>query len=123
MNVLVVESSEVLRRRFASLVNDLDGVRVAREASTAPEALAHLRETPIDAVILDVDMPEGAGLTALQEIRRQAPACVLISVGGSAEPEIHERALVLGADFYFTAALHLDLIGDILEEIAERIGS
>src|SRR5207302_9563487 len=57
------------RREIAELVSRSD-VRLY-EAGSAKEALALLREHPVDCVVIDLRLPDGSGLKLLEQIRKR----------------------------------------------------
>lgn len=82
--VLVLEDEFIVRLAVVDMLEDLG--YAAREVSTLAEARDALSDAAFDAFILDINVPDGSGLTLAQEIRsRWANAAVIISSGTSAE--------------------------------------
>jgi two-component system KDP operon response regulator KdpE len=76
-------------------------------AETVAEALAALAARPPDALVLDLVLPDGKGVTVCQEVRRwsQLPILVLSAVGDEREKV---KALDAGADDYVTKPFGTD---------------
>ncbi len=105
--VLVVDDEKNIRRTL-QLVLEGDGYR-ALGAETAGQALAVLAspETPVDLVVLDVQLPDMSGLEALAKIRsdeatRDLP---IIVISGHATVIDAVQAIKLGASDFFEKPL------------------
>src|SRR5512132_140269 len=71
-------------------------------AANVADGIARLEEAvaarhPFDAVITDLNMPDGNGLTVLRAVRRLFPACPTIVLTGAATVAVSVEAMRLGA--------------------------
>jgi CheY-like chemotaxis protein len=66
-------------------------------ARTAEEAIARAAETPFDAAILDMKLPDMDGVTVLERLLTARPALPVLVLSAAAFGETRERALALGA--------------------------
>jgi len=98
-SVLVVED-EVPMRRFLRSALTTHGFRVI-EAGTLRDAELAVIETPPDAILLDLGLPDGDGLDLLRRLREwsRAPVIVLSARGREDDKVV---ALDAGADDYLT---------------------
>ncbi|HEV8443014.1 MAG TPA: response regulator, partial [Steroidobacteraceae bacterium] len=71
--LLVVEDDEAERRSVAELLGHED-IEIAA-ADSGQAALAQLRESPVDCVVLDLKLPDMSGFEVLEEIRDDAALC------------------------------------------------
>jgi DNA-binding LytR/AlgR family response regulator len=62
VKVLVVDDEPVARRRLIRMLKHMDGVTVVGEAADGDAALAQVRETEPDVLLLDIRMPGETGL-------------------------------------------------------------
>ncbi|MCE9575054.1 MAG: response regulator [Deltaproteobacteria bacterium] len=65
---------------------------------TLRDAKARLTSHPIDLILLDLHLPDSAGLPTLAAIRQHTPATATIVLSGSVDPAIRDRAVGLGAE-------------------------
>ncbi len=80
-NIVVVEDADALRRVIVLNLRRR-GCRV-REATTAAEAIAELREELPDLLLLDIFLPDRSGWDVLRELRQrgiEVPTIVLSAV-------------------------------------------
>jgi two-component system chemotaxis response regulator CheY len=90
------------------------GFRV-EEAMNGLEALEKLLTTPVDLLIVDVNMPQMDGLTFLRVLRRQEmptagiPALVTSSESG---PQDIEAARTAGANYYLVKPLSQETLAE-----------
>lgn len=80
----------------------------AEIASDGDEALAKIRSTPYQLVILDKNLPKRSGLDVLQQMRntRSLSRVPVILISGSAHPEeVAHAAQVLGAKKFLSKKL------------------
>jgi two-component system invasion response regulator UvrY len=83
--ILLVDDHEIVRTGLRQLIELEDDIELAGEAATSGEALAWLRATPCELVLLDIALPDRSGAETLKLIRgahRGLPVLVL-----SAYPE------------------------------------
>ena len=68
-NILVVDDSPTMRRMVIASLRDLNGV-VFDEASSGLEAIEHLALSPVNLMILDLNMPDMHGLEVVRFVRK-----------------------------------------------------
>jgi two-component system, OmpR family, KDP operon response regulator KdpE len=120
-SVLVVDDDPAFRQ----------GLRTALKTSgycadvvrNAEEALAYVRERPVDIVLLDINMPGLDGVEACRRIRAVAPqtAIVMLTVRDTEGDKV--LALDAGADDYVTKPFHLRELNARLRALLRRTGA
>lgn len=97
-NVLIVEDHRTLRSSLEQGLREEGHTIFA--VSSATEGLLLTRTEPLDAIILDLQLTDGDGLTLLREIRKSGRATPVLIV--SARDSVEDRILGLdtGADDY-----------------------
>ena len=96
-SLLVVEDDDRIRLSLEMALED-EGYAVTGVA-TAELALRHMKDTPVDAVLLDLMLPGMDGFDCLRELRRSSDVPVIVV---SAREDTHDivAALEAGADDY-----------------------
>jgi DNA-binding NarL/FixJ family response regulator len=69
--LVLADDHHLLRRGFRSPLRGEPGLEVVGEASTGLEAVAISRRLAPDLILMDVRMPEMAGITATRRIKRE----------------------------------------------------
>jgi two-component system, cell cycle sensor histidine kinase and response regulator CckA len=98
-SLLIVDDDAIQRdvagRLLASVGYSVDSV------SSGEEALSHLRERPVDLILLDMVLPGGMdGLETYERIREMKPRQKVIVVSGYAETDRVRKAQALGAGVF-----------------------
>lgn len=104
IRVLVIDDSLVIRGLMANILGSDREISVVGTASSAEQALHMLRETPADAVTLDMEMPGVNGLQLLPILHRLDIPAVLISGQAAEGSDLCGSALLMGAYGCFNKA-------------------
>ena len=118
LSVLLVEDSIAIRHRLAALFCESPRVRIVGEAGTIDEALFLIRRSNPEAVVLDVELPDGSGLQLLRFLREKSPACHLIVLTTHDLPELRHYCAELGVRDFFNKATQFEEAALRLHQIA-----
>jgi len=97
LRILIADDHELFRVGIKSLIESIEGMLVIGEASSGQEAIAFIRQQPVDLLILDYSMPDGDGLSvlaALNEMKFANLAVIMLTAVGS--PLIIDAAIEAG---------------------------
>jgi two-component system chemotaxis response regulator CheB len=99
---MIVDDAVVVRGLFARWIGAESDLEMIAALRTGREAVNQVERIDPDVVILDVDMPEMDGITALPQLLRKKPRLVVImaSTLTRRNAEISLKALSLGAADY-----------------------
>lgn len=100
INVLIVDDHDIVREGVKQIVSDTADIAIADEARTGAEALSVIRRGRWDLVILDLNLPDRAGLEVLSQLRTMAPHIPVLIFSMHREPSYATRALKAGAAGY-----------------------
>jgi two-component system chemotaxis response regulator CheB len=78
IKVMLVDDSAIVRGLVARILTEEPLIKVAAQASNGEQAIAALARTPVDVVVLDIEMPVMDGLTALPGILKAVPGIKVI---------------------------------------------
>jgi two-component system response regulator AtoC len=114
LSVLIVEDDVNLRAALAALASR-EGA-VPREAGTLEEARKRLAEAPIDAVLVDLTLPDGSGLSLLGAPEALGtPEYIVVTGDGTAESAV--QALKRGAIDYLTKPVDRARLRSVLANV------
>lgn len=104
LRVVIVDDHLIVRREVRRLVEEAEAT-VVGEAATLAGALAETLDKQPDVLILDLDLPDGSGLSIIRRVRESAPGCqVVVLTASTADADIRD-ALEAGATGYLTKDL------------------
>jgi DNA-binding NarL/FixJ family response regulator len=98
MKTLLVGQHFLIREALRGVLEELKNDAAILEALNGQEAMRLLSEHPdVRLVILDLDLPDGSGLSALGGMRERHPAIPVVILSGAHDYHTIVRALNLGA--------------------------
>ncbi|MEK9745331.1 MAG: response regulator transcription factor [Candidatus Puniceispirillum sp.] len=100
MHVLIVEDDPIVADVFGLTLEEAGHFKTI--VSTIEDALAELRHNRIDAILLDINLPDGNGTRLAQLVRKNHMLVPMLVISGNSG--IYEKitALGAGADGYLT---------------------
>lgn len=102
IRVILVDDHEMVREGLRLLLRASPDIAVVGEAAGGPAGVALARRLLPDLVILDLDMPDGDGLSALRELSDTAPDIRVLVLTMYAEQDRMLPLLEAGARGYLT---------------------
>lgn len=100
INVLIVDDHDIVREGVKQIVAETTDIQVGGEARTGGEAIAEMRRAKWDVVVLDLNLPDRAGLEVLAQLRALAPHVPVLVFTMHQQPSYATRALKAGAAGY-----------------------
>jgi diguanylate cyclase (GGDEF)-like protein len=101
LNVLLVEDDAADARRMIDVLAQYEGVSFRVERALGVEdGLRILSEQTFDAMVLDLSLPEGHGLTAFLRAKEAAPSVPIVVVTGEDDESLAVDSVGLGAQEY-----------------------
>jgi two-component system nitrate/nitrite response regulator NarL len=123
MKLLIVDDHAILREGLVALLRQFEQGADVLQASDTAEGLRLVEAHPdLDAVFLDLNMPDQGGMDALPVLAKRCPQLPVIVLSSSEDPSDVRRALKSGACGYvpksasprnILSALRLVLAGEI----------
>jgi len=119
--VLVVEDHPDTLDLVAEMLRRL-GYQV-RTAVTAEQALRSVAADRPDAILLDVKLPDAAGVAGLEQLRRVLPDVPIIMLTANTDAAVARETLKRGAFDYITKPFDVDRVRSVLEAALATSGS
>ncbi len=116
--ILILDDEDALRAIIAQRLTR-KGYEIL-EAGTAKEGLSLLKETLIDAVLLDIKLPDGDGLILLPKIKQLQADLQVVMLTGNGTIESAIEAMKLGAYDYLTKPCNLSELEITLQKALEK---
>ncbi len=100
IRVVLADDHAFLRRSLRLLLDGEPGLDVVGEASNLNGVEQHVRGHRPHVLVLDVSMPGGSILTAIRELRNEAPDTAIVVTTMIDDPRFAHEALAAGASAY-----------------------
>ena len=114
IRVFLLDDHEVVRRGVADLLESEGDIEVIGEASTAAQAMARVPALNPQVAVLDVQLPDGNGVTVCRDLRSQFPDLKCLMLTSFEDDEALLDAIVAGASGYVLKHIRgTDLIGAV----------
>ncbi|HET7070524.1 MAG TPA: response regulator transcription factor [Nocardioides sp.] len=121
MRIVVCDDDRLLLESLARAL-ELKGFMVEAATSTPQEAVAAVRRLRPDVLLIDLGFPEGDGLDAARQVRRDHPETYVVILTASEEPASLLEADKLGLAGYVGKDQRLDAIVEALRRAAQGEG-
>lgn len=124
LRVLLVDDNAEMRHAIREQISKQEGMKVVGECANGLEALETLGKTAVDAMVLDIIMPQMDGYTLMEEMRRQqmenAPQIIVTTALG--RDDFIMRAVELGAKYYMVKPFEIQTLVARIREVAGHVG-
>ncbi len=100
ISVLLVEDNPADARLVRELLGEVGGGIALHHAATLAETIGQVRREPPDLLLLDLTLPDSAGLDSVSRLLECAPSLPIVVLTGLADEKLAERAIHLGAQDY-----------------------
>jgi len=118
--ILLIDDHEVVRAGVKRIFDKQpEGTVLFGEASTAPEALALVRERDWDVVVLDLSLGGRDGLEVLKELKQIRPRLPVLILSMHSEELFARRAFKAGASGYITKDIPRSELVSALNKVIE----
>lgn len=111
IRIVLVDDHALVRQGFRRILEDDPDLQVAGEAGNGLDAIALVKKTEPDVVVMDMAMPEMNGLHATMELIKQRPGTKVLILSMYSDEQYVRNALDAGARGYILKnAIENDLV-------------
>ena len=121
LSILVVDDSEIIRRRLCAMLAESPRLHVVAEAGEGLEAIRQFQRFRPQAVVLDIQMPGLSGVEVLRRIKAAAPQCAVVMVTSFDQKLFREVCGMFGADAFFHKGTQFELAVEFLNSLVPRL--
>ena len=110
IRVVIADDHRILREGLKQLLQSAPDLTVVGEADDGHEALARVRGTDFDVLLLDMSMPGKSGMELIRQVKAERPKLRVLVLSMHEEHQYAVRSIRAGASGYLTkesAALEL----------------
>jgi two-component system response regulator NreC len=114
ITVVLADDHGVVRGALRALLDGQPDIRVVGEAGDLGAARAEVAARHPDVIVLDVNMPDGLGVEAVDELRQLSPVTQVVLLTMERDVDLARRAFDEGAlGYLFKDDAHLELVAAV----------
>ena len=106
VRLLIVDDHPMVREGLRGMLSTASNLEVVGEAGTAHDAVAHAQVLQPDVILLDIQLPDMDGVTALQQLKSVAASAHVLMVTVHEETAYMLQAVMAGAAGYILKGVH-----------------
>lgn len=118
MKIFIAEKSRPVRERLVKMVAELNNMNVVGHCDNASDAGERIAALKPQVAVLGIHLGDGTAFEVLNKIRRQSAHTRIILVSANPSGQHRQRAIELGADYYFDKAKELPRIAAALRQVS-----
>ncbi|HQR80626.1 MAG TPA: response regulator transcription factor, partial [Actinomycetota bacterium] len=119
VRVVIADDHPVYREGLAGLIDTEEGLAVVGRASNGHEAIALVDSLEPDLLVLDLDMPELDGISALREISARTPGTAVLVLTMYGDDDAVFEAIKAGARGYLVKSADPDNVLRAVRTVAD----
>lgn len=100
IKILIAEDHALVRKGLLALLSAKPEIQVVGEAVDGHEAVSMAKLSSPDIILMDLEMPNRDGISAIREIKQKSPQCKILVITSYVEEERVIAAIRAGADGY-----------------------
>ncbi len=120
MRVLIVEDSSLIQERLVKAVSSIPEVSEVLVARTLKEASEVIEKEPLDAITLDLRLPDGSGLVLLERIAKVQQAGKVIVLTNFPYQEYRQYCERFGVFRFLDKSDEFDKLSQTIRELMEK---
>lgn len=119
MRLFIADDSQILRCRLFEMISEIEGIKIVGEAENSTTAIEAIEKLKPDVVILDIRMPGGDGILALETLKKSKNPPKVIIFTNYPYLQYRKRCLDAGADFFFYKGKEFERLIDLLKKLLQ----
>lgn len=117
IKLMLADDHDLVRTGLRRLLDDVELIQVVAEVTSGEEAIQALRDTAVDVILMDINMPGMGGLEATRKILHKYPQIKVIIVTMNEDEVFAQRLLKAGAAGYLTKGCKITEITHAIREV------
>ena len=117
--VLLIDDSELIGAKVLDLLLNISAVELLGQAKSVKEGLRACEEEKPDIVILDINLPDGSGISLLKELKILQPHVRVIMLTNSVGSFYRAKCAELKAEYFLDKTKDFDRIPQLVADCLE----
>jgi DNA-binding NarL/FixJ family response regulator len=102
------------------MLSEIQGIHVVGQAEEASGAVEAVEKLNPDVIIMDIRMPGGGGIKALETIKQNKLEPLVIILTNYPFPQYRKKCMEKGADYFFSKTTEMEYLMETLKKITSR---
>lgn len=119
IRLALADDQRLFRKGMAMLLKDMAGAEVVLECANGAELLTALKGTPVDLVLLDLQMPVLDGRKTLVHLKKEHPEVKVVILSTHDEEAVIAELMAMGANGYMLKSAEPDEIDTAIRAVAQ----
>ena len=119
IRVLITDDHLIVREGLRLILETVEGIEIAGEASDGAECLALVPDCKPDVILMDLQMPRMDGITAIDHLRKEYPEIAIVILTTYNEDDLMIRGLQAGARGYLLKDTNRENLLDTIQAAAK----
>jgi pilus assembly protein CpaE len=120
IRVVIVDDIVETRDHLAKLLSFEPDITVSGSVGSGQEALNLATQTPVDVLLLDINMPGMDGIATAEQLSLRVPTAAIIMMSVQGEPDYLRRAMLAGAREFLVKPFSSDELAASIRNVHER---
>ncbi len=120
IRLAIADDQQLFRKGLIALLGDYPEIVVCIEASHGQELLDQLEKTPVDVVLLDIQMPQMNGIETTLQLHKKNPDTKILILTSHNEEELIKHLIVRGAHGFLLKNNTLETIVEAISGVTEN---
>ena len=117
IRVMIADDHALIRQGLMKVLSLDPGIQVIAEARDGQEAIDKARSVPVDVILMDINMPQVNGITAVREIRTTNPRVSIIALTIHDQEEYLVELIKCGVSGYVLKDVHPDELVQAIQKV------
>jgi two-component system NarL family response regulator len=118
LRLLIADDHPLLVSGLVAVLRELPDVNVLEPVENGRQLLDHLRHTPADLVLLDLNMPKLDGIEALKSLKNAFPQTKVLVFTSYDQPKLIQEIRELGAEGYLLKNVPSGVLKNAIRTVA-----
>jgi two-component system response regulator DesR len=117
IRVLLVDDEHLIRGALAQMLDLEDDIEVVAQAGTVAEGLSLAGDAAPDVAVVDLQLPDGDGITLAERIAGTVPGCRALVVTSHGRPGYLKRALASGVSGFLPKTSSAATLAEVVRTV------
>jgi len=117
VNILVVDDHSMVIEGMKAILSTIPSIALAATATNAFEAIAALRNCPVDVAFLDINMPDISGIELCAKIKKEFPAVHVLGLSTFKQRSYVSQMIANGASGYLLKSAGKEEIEEAIQAV------